>query len=287
MTQTQTRAPALAVTSLLVPLDGSSYAERAVWPACRMAARVGATVHLWSAAPSPAAAEGRRLRMRVLADAIGGSWEVVVAYEPLDGIRRAGDPAGLTVPCLATHGDNRNAGLVHSVSSAVVAASEGPVLLAGPAVSPEAPTGGTVAVCVDGTLESEAVMPVAISWAAALGSDVTVLTVAEPVPESLRHPGDYPRRHGPRIDADDYVGEIARSWQDGITIRGKAIYDAVDVRSALVDEVVAIQPALVVIGTHSPHGLRRLISGNTAAAVAHGSPALVLVVPLGAFVATR
>jgi nucleotide-binding universal stress UspA family protein len=263
-----------------VALDGSLFAEGAIPPAGRLAAAIGAPLHLWSAAPTPAEAEGRRPRIRALADVCGASWEVVVTDRPAAAITAAAGAAGHPLLCLATHGQDRAAALTHPVSTAVVAASEGPVLLVGPKVSLQPPTGHTLAVCVDGSPDSELILPVGIAWAATLDLDVTVLTVAEPVPESVRCPGYYPRLHGPHGDADAYVEAVAATWRGDVAVTGRALYDPVDVDGALIGAFVADPPDLVVMGTRAPQGLRRLILGSTAAAVAHGSPAPVLVVPV-------
>jgi nucleotide-binding universal stress UspA family protein len=270
----------LPFASLLVALDGSPFSERTVASASRLAAGLDVPLHLWSAARTPAEAEDRQSRIRSLAEACGASWEVVVRERPVEAMMAKENDVGRPLVCLATHGRDRTAALAHSVSAAVVAASEGPVLLVGPAVSATAPTTRYLAACVDGSLESELVVAAAVAWAGALGLDVTVLTVAEPVPESVRRPGHYFRLHGPDGDADAYVEAVAAAWRDDVVVTGRAIYDPVDVDGALIGAFVADPPDLVVMGTRAPHGLRRLILGSTAAAVAHGSPAPVLVVPL-------
>jgi nucleotide-binding universal stress UspA family protein len=281
MSTTQVRGPqtGLPVTSVVVALDGSLFSERAIAPAGRLASRLGAPLHLWSAA-SAEEVEGRRAVMRTLGEAAGASWEVVIGHSPVAGLSLSDDAARRRLICLATHGRDRTAGLLHSVSSAMVAASAAPVLLVGPAVPAEAPPGRRLVVCLDGTSESELVLPVAMAWAGALGLEVSLVTVAEPVPESARHPGSYPRMHGPHGDADAYVDGLASAWSGEVLVTGKAIYDPVDVNGALVRQFSVDRPDLVVMGTRSADGLRRLILGNTAAAVAHKAPAPVLTVPL-------
>jgi nucleotide-binding universal stress UspA family protein len=263
-----------------VALDGSFFAERAVVPAGRLAAALGVPLQLWSAASTPAEAEGRRSRLQALADTCGATWDVVVTDQPTAAITAAGHTEEHPLLCLATHGRDRTAALTHSVSAAVVAASDDPLLLVGPTVPQEPPTGHTLAVCVDGSPDSELLFAVAAGWAHALGLGVTVLTVAEPVPESVRHPGYYPRLHGPHGDADAYVEGVVAAWRYDVPVTGRALYDPVDVDGALIRAFVADPPDLVVVGTLATQGLRRLILGSTAAAVAHGSPAPVLVVPL-------
>ncbi|MEW6470878.1 MAG: universal stress protein [Actinomycetota bacterium] len=269
----------LPATSLLVALDGSGFAERAVVPAGRLAVELGVPLHLWSAAPTLADAEDRQARMRCMADAGGASWEVVVTDRPVEAMTAKEDAAGRPLVCLATHGRDRTAALAHSVSAAVVAAADGPVLLVGPEVPAKGPAGRHVAACVDGSPDSKLIVAAAAAWAAALGLDVTVVTVAEPVPESVRRPGHYPRLHGPDGDADAYIEELAAAWRGDVAVTGRAVYDPVDVDGALLDAFAADPPYLVVMGTRAPHGLRRLILGSIAAAVAHAAPAPVLVVP--------
>lgn len=265
---------------VLVALDGTLFAERAIAPASRLAVAIGAQLELWSAVRTPAEVDDRRRRVKALAEPYGASWDVVVADQTIEAISDAGDGDRHRLVCLATHGRDRSAGLAHSVSAAVVADSDGPVLLVGPKMLPETPAGGRLVACVDGTTEAEGIIPIAIAWAAALHVGVTILTVAEPVPESLRHPGTFPRMHGPEGDADAYVAALAAAWNGSASVTGRAIYDPVDVDGAIAAALAADPTALVVMGTRSPQGLRRLIFGSTAAAVAHRAPVPVLVVPI-------
>jgi nucleotide-binding universal stress UspA family protein len=279
MSQTALQPPDTTLpVSLLVALDGSLFAERALAPACRLAAGLGAEVHLWSAVPSPAEAEERRRRLQAQAEACGASWDVTVGERPVEAISPTGD--GDRLVCLATHGRDRTAGLAHSVSAAVVAASVAPVLLVGPKVPAQAPAGKRLVACVDGSRESEGILPLSMAWAKALELDVTILTVAEPVLESVLHPGTYPRLHGPHGDADAYVAGLADTWHGPVAVDGQVIYDPVDVDGAIVAALARDAAHLVVMGTRSPQGLRRVLFGSTAAAVAHRAPAPVLVVPL-------
>ena len=280
MSQTALQPPDTTLpVSLLVALDGSLFAERAIAPACRLSTGLGAQAHLWSAVPSPIEAEDRRRRLQAQAEACGASWDVTVGGGPAEAIfSPTGD--GHRLVCLATHGRDRTAGLAHSVSAAVAAASVGPVLLVGPKVPPQAPAAKRLVACVDGSRESERVLPVAVAWAKALELDVRILTVAEPVLESVLQPGTYPRLHGPHGDADAYVAGLAATWHGPVAVDGQVIYDPVDVDGAIVAALARDGADLVVMGTRSPHGLRRLLFGSTAAAVAHSAPAPVLVLPI-------
>lgn len=146
-------APALAPTN-----------SRHLPPSTR-AGRAGRTPPL-----SPADVDDRRRRVKALAEPYGAWSDVVVADRTIEAIAEAGDGDRHRLVCLATHGRDRSAGLAHSVSAGVVAASDGPVLLVGPKVLPEAPASQRLVACVDGTIESESIVPTAIAWAAALHS---------------------------------------------------------------------------------------------------------------------
>ena len=283
MTRQQLSPPErrLPVTSFVVALDGSLFSERAIDPAVRLADGLGLPLRLWSAASTPDEAAMRRMRLRHLAEAIDADWELVLSEQPAEDLMpTAGDDDDRhPLVCLATHGRDRSAVVVHSTAALLLAESEDPVLLIGPAVS-DFPPSRTVVACVDGSDDSEAVMAAATRWAGALGIGVTAVTVAEPVPESVRRPGYYPRRHGPQSDADAYIAALVAAWTDDVPVTGRVIYDPVSVDRPLLQSIVAEQAGLVVMGTRSPHGLRRLVLGSTAAEVTHGSPAPVLVVPV-------
>ena len=63
-------------------------------------------------------------------------------------------------------------------------------------------------------------------------------------------------------------------------VTGRVVYDPVDVDGAIVDALTDDPASLVVMGTRRPQGLRRLVFGSTAAAVAHRSPVPTFIVPL-------
>jgi nucleotide-binding universal stress UspA family protein len=182
---------------------------------------------------------------------------------------------------MATHGRGRSAALVGSVATALLRHSDVPVLLVGPrATLGEAPAKRLV-VCVDGSPESEGLVPVAAAWASALGLAMSIVTVAEPVPESVREHGHFSRMFGPDIDAEVYIAGLVRLWTDRVAgIDGTAIYNPVTVGGAVVDHLETDPPALVLLGTRARTGLPRLVLGSVAATVVHESPCPALVVPV-------
>jgi nucleotide-binding universal stress UspA family protein len=271
----------LPVAWLVVPLDGSPLAERGVGPAKGLAERLGARVHLVSIASSPEEADFRRTELSALAAADHLAWEVVAADDRADAIEATRERLSAALVCMATHGRGRSAAVVGSVATAVLRHSDAPVLLVGPRVTGGETRPNRLVVCVDGSPESERLVTVAAAWAAALGLAMSLVTVAEPVPESAREHGHYGRMFGPDIDADRYIAGLVDQWRDRAPgIDGTAIYNPVSVGGAVVEHLETQLPALVLLGTRARTGLPRLVLGSVAAAVVHESPCPALVVPL-------
>jgi nucleotide-binding universal stress UspA family protein len=271
----------LPVTWLVVPLDGSPLAERGVGPARLLAERLGARVHLVSVSSSPEEADSRRTELSALAAANHLSWEVVPADHRADAIEATRDRLNPALVCMATHGRGRSAALVGSVATAVLRHSDVPVLLVGPRAALGGTTPKRLVVCVDGSSESEGLVAVAAAWGSALGLAISLVTVAEPVPESVREHGHYGRMFGPDTDADQYIAGLVGQWTDRVPgIDGTAIYNPVSVGGAVVDHLETDPPALVLVGTRARTGLPRLVLGSVAATVVHESPCPALVVPL-------
>ena len=108
-------------TSVLVPLDGSDSAERALVPAQRLAKSFDAAVHLVA-------------RVRAIVAAARGL-----------------DPC---IICLATHGRSRSAAIVGSTFARIAAERVGPLVAVGPRVATSvdhADAPGHLVVCLDGT----------------------------------------------------------------------------------------------------------------------------------------
>jgi nucleotide-binding universal stress UspA family protein len=271
----------LPVNSLVVPVDGSPFGERGVALARWLSPRLGASVHLINVSSSVEEAEARQEELRSLAATGGLPWEVVIAEDAPGAIDDARDRLNHALVCMASHGRGRSAALVGSVAAALLHDSELPTLLIGPRATVDETGSKRLVACVDGTPASEALIPVAAAWATALGLAMSIVTVAEPVPESIREAGRYARMFGPDIDADRYVADLVDQWRDRVpAVDGTAIYDPVTVAGGLVDHLEREGAVLVVLGTRARTGLPRLVLGSVAAAVVHESPVPALVVPL-------
>jgi nucleotide-binding universal stress UspA family protein len=183
---------------------------------------------------------------------------------------------------MASHGRGRSAALLGSVASEVAASASGPMLVLGPDVPADHRLTGDVVACVDGSETSERVVPVAAAWASALGLGLAIVTVAEPVPQAVTPGASYRRSHGPSMDAEDYLGQLAARWRDrGTEVATCAIYDPVSVVGGLAEHFKDRPPALMAATTHARTGLARLTLGSVAAGIVHRLAAPVLLVPGG------
>jgi len=247
MSDTPVRAAAPAYRTILVPLDGSDAALRAVPTAQALGRRFGAAVSVSRAIlPQAAAVDDCML-------------------------------------CLSTDGHGRVAGpFAGSVARGPVVVV-GP-FVGRPNTGrdhPHAPLeADRLVACVDGHEASEAVLPVAAAWAHALGMKLTIVTVAEPCPPPLRIGAPWRRGHGPEEDADEYVRRLADRWSiEAPGVDGDVVYDPISPASGMRDYLAARPTGLIAIGSPRRGGLHHLL-GSAGAGIVHASTVPALVVPV-------
>ncbi|HZQ88184.1 MAG TPA: universal stress protein [Acidimicrobiales bacterium] len=284
--------PDPAYDTVLVPLDGTAFADGAVPIASSLAARFGATVHVVAVASAGDDADGRRARA---ADALGAGPGAPTVHVEVDGdvagaVVRVAGTLGRCLVCMAGHGRGRLDGaLVSSVPRDVIERSHQPVVVAGPAavaqgqyasLLPGEPGADRLIACVDGTAASEQALPAAAAWAHALGMTMTILTVAEPSPPPLHDGDEWRRHHGPQCDADGYIGALAARWSDASPgVEGVAVYDPISPALGLRDYLTRHPAGLVVVSGHARTGADRLLFSATTAEIIHRCAAPVVVVP--------
>jgi nucleotide-binding universal stress UspA family protein len=290
--------------TVLVALDGSPLAERAL-PFARAIAR-GArarlvlvrAVPLSPAAPGPGSAgAAQRARARGEAAAYleriaplvtghGAVEAAVLEGEPAAAILAHGRARGADLLVLATHGrSGLGRWLYGSVADAVLRQAATPVLLV-PATSGAAwpdDRPGRVVVALDGSHEALAALSPARALAAALGARLLLLKVVEPpsgalyrgpIREQLFHPGvalDGARR---------YLQGVAGTLLSGV--------EAVEVRAAVGPAAAAIaavareaHAGAVAMATHGRGGLARAALGSVATETLHRATVPLLLVRAG------
>jgi nucleotide-binding universal stress UspA family protein len=291
--ETNPAPPAVAVKHVLVPLDGSEFALRAVPTARALARRFDAELHTITVAD-----HGEIDRIRALASATLG----VPFDSPRVAVADDGDPAtviadragalGSCVVCLTTHGRGRLGGaFVGSVARSLLQRSTDPVVALGPMADnpgwsprprrwPEPLSVPRVLACVDGSSASEQVLDITMAWARALDMSVTILTVAEDALAPVR-PTRTQTRYGRHADAEAYIDELVQRWHPHLPeIDGEVVRDPIGVASGVRAHLDQRPAGLVAVTTHARTGLPRVLLGATAASIVHASVAPCLVAPV-------
>jgi nucleotide-binding universal stress UspA family protein len=267
--------PTPPFTEILVPLDGSPAAERALAPAFELVRRTGVALRVLQRA---AADDGETAATYLagVADRYAALTDVetmVVDRESIpDAIRRGSGPGGLV--CMSSHGRGGIArALLGSVAEALLRTIDRPVLVVGPHVRDRFAFEGRVVACIDGSKESEQTVEPARAWGSALGLPLWLMEVT--VPNTLV---DW-LNQGVTVEPADLV-RLARRVGD---VEGWDTSHCRHPARELADlSASSYHPtALLVMATHGRTGWDRLRLGSVTAATVHGAATPVLVVPAG------
>jgi nucleotide-binding universal stress UspA family protein len=285
---------------VLLPLDGSRFAAAALPTARALADRFGADLETISIAN--AERDAGRLH-RDVAATLGSDGDVgvrvIVGTEPAELIRRRAVELGACLVCLSSRGRGRVAGAVlGSVARAVLLSASEPIVVVGPnadrppamvrsgsrfrrpASWPEPLSVRRLIACVDGSADSEVVLPTASGWASALGMSLTILTVAEDVPVPVVAGEVTKRRFGPN-DPEPYVAGLAARWSAASPdVTGRVVYGPIGVASGMRRHLSEHRAGLIALTTHARTGMQRVRLGATAADIVRNATAPALVVPL-------
>ncbi|MEX1008599.1 MAG: universal stress protein [Acidimicrobiia bacterium] len=253
--------------TVLVPLDGSTAAMRAIAIATVLADRFDADVRL-IAAQVP----GGGTRTDWLDDAVahthsqGARAEAVWSISVADAVRALADDANDPIVCMATHARTRlGHALFGSVAEDVVRSLAIPAVLVGPKCRESWPADGPLLVCLDGSKASDTIIPIAREWAVALGTKVVLLHVFHPLDvESATRPEAVLGPAAERLAADvDVEMRVVRGRHPARTI---------------IELIEEVEPSLVALATHGRTGLARVALGSIATEVVRRSvcPALVV-----------
>ncbi|HET6950970.1 MAG TPA: universal stress protein [Acidimicrobiales bacterium] len=269
------------VAHVVVPLDGSPFAERALPVAAWVAAGLGADVHLVEVVPCEAEEEAEaaiRYLGRVARRHRAAAWDVVERNDVGAALADMGGSAPGRLACLATHGQGRSV-LLGSVAVSLLQRSNHPVVLVGPVARAVTAADAPIVAAVDGTTRDDVLVSVALGWAARLGRRLDIVTVAEPAPHWYLE-GARPRQTRGPTGPERYVESLAaRADGAGVTTAPRVIYDPVSVQDGLIP-FLNRTAALVVVGSRHRHGLGRMVLGSHAVRIVHDAAVPAVVVPL-------
>ena len=286
------RSPDPVHHTILVPLDGSNFANGALPTARALAARFAATIHTVTVAVSDFKLD--RIR-REAAHALGTDPDDARIHVEIDAdvagaVHRRAAELDSCLICLSTHGRGRVAGtLIGSTARDIIERGREPVIVAGPSVVDPEPADETaipllgvdhLVACIDGTPASERGLPVAAAWAHALGMRLTLVTVAEPSPPPVRIGAPWRRHHGPNEDADEYVRRLGEQW--ALVAPGLdtfVVYDPISAAAGMTDYLAAHPTGLIAVTSHLRDPIAHLAFGSGAADIVHTSTVPALVIP--------
>lgn len=261
--------------TIIVPLDGTEFAERALSPA-RALARQSDSALVLVMARSGGVVEPESYLRRV-ADAHGIGSARIVAYEdrPADkAITTTVETEPDPMVCMTTHARGTAGHMVlGSVAEQVLQRTDVPIVLVGPAVTEhERSDFEELIVCLDGSPTAAAILPTAASVARDLDLAVWLVDVVESQPSvdyDTVIEGDMLESASLQQTARELVGTgLNVNWD---TVHGD------DPPSAIVDFAATRRSPLLAMTTHGRTGLARVAAGSVVMAVVHRASCPVLV----------
>ena len=276
--------------TVLVPLDGSEEAERALSLVPALQTLGPVTVRVLSVAEGDASADVEQVREKLAADYLDGAAERFGPRlgEGAEFIRRTGLPRDeiieeaqrddVDLVLMTTHGQsNRQATEPGSVADRVIRGSARPVLLLPPSSSiPERIS--LIEVPVDGSIAATQALPLAAEIAARTGAALRLVTVVEKLVYNDTDSTGNARGLGALLeapalqvlqDARDAVGEAA--GVQTVVLTGHPA-------QALLTDLTVQRPDLVVMSAHGKRGFISWALGSVAERVIAASPVPVLLV---------
>jgi nucleotide-binding universal stress UspA family protein len=261
-------------TDILVPLDGSPGAERALGPALDLVTRTGVPLRVLRRVLPDEAEEGATY-LAELADRYAGltdlETQIVEAPAVAEAIVDGRGPD--TLVCMTSHGRGGVArAVMGSVAEEVLRLLDRPALVIGPLVDERALLTGRIVACVDGSRESERALGPAQRWSRALDLPLWLTEVS--TVGTLTDPSG----RGDTTEAARLVG-LARRLGD---VEGWDVLHGRHPARALADMAEDTRPwatAVLVMATHGRTGWDRLRLGSVTTTTIHHAPRPVLVVP--------
>jgi nucleotide-binding universal stress UspA family protein len=301
----------MRLRSVLVPLDGSPFAEQALpWAlAIARAARARLRLALVHQVPYPPPLDeaSSRLYVRIevalrksqgeylrrVAERIRRGHPVQISRAMLQGTPAAAlgeyvRDVGVDLVVMTTHalGGIRRAWL-GSVADRLVRSLEIPMLVIRPsedgAGMAEIPGVAEILVALDGSRRAEAILPSAAALARLFGAKLNLVQVVHPVTMMTDPPTAFPTELDEELtrlrrrEAQDYLDGVAEQLtRQGVPASGAAVLGG-SAFDTIRDAARAPGTGMVALATHGRGGLRRLVLGSVADKLVRGGELPVLV----------
>lgn len=261
--------------TIIVPLDGTEFAKRALSPAHALARHCDAELVLVMARSGGVVEPESYLRKVADDGGIGSARVAAFDDRPADqAITTIAETEPDPVVCMTTHARGAVGNMVlGSVAEQVLRSIETPVLLIGPTVTDGTPSDfKELIVCLDGSRTAAAILPVAATVARDLELDVWLVDVFEPQPSV-----DYDTA----IEGDALESAPLRSSARDLANMGLDVnWDTLhgdDPATAIVAFAATRPSPLLAMTTHGRTGLARVAAGSVVMAVVQRAPCPVLV----------
>jgi nucleotide-binding universal stress UspA family protein len=259
--------------TIVVPLDGSPFAESALPVARRIARRVEGRVLLMTTHWGESERGGRTAYLEGLAgqaDDVPTDVTSIDEHPAAPAIEHLLSDSPDRIVCMSSHGGGRfRWAVLGSVAEQVVRESRRPILLVGRHCRADWPKEMShMLVCVDGSTVADPIVPVATHWATALGLDVHVAVVI--------HPLDF---EGAGFPSEVVDAIIARFVADGVEA-APVVLRGVHTAGAIADYASEVPVALIAMNTHARGGMERVALGSVAMGTVGLAECPVLLAPM-------
>ncbi len=268
------------MTTIVVPLDGSPFAERAVRPACSLAARMDSgRVLLLTCSPDDIDAAQHHLddRAALYSDVVDVETRLVGSGDPAEVILATVATEPDATLCMATHGrSGLRAAVLGSVAKEVVCRSTQPLVLVGPHCRTallEAER-GRMLVSSDGSDFADAIVPTAATWCDRLGLEPWLTQVVGP--DENPEPAHRPVPNREVEAAEEHLGGLAARLHGPTTAAQTHVLHGTPGRS-IAWFAERLPAALIAMATHGRSGLTRITMGSVANEVVRHAPCPVLI----------
>lgn len=266
--------------NVMVPVDGSRRAARAILPGRRLAAALGLPIGVVTVA-TPGSAPDRSM-LESVADDQRLHWSEIIRSEDVGAGIVAQARKHDAIVSMATGARGRSVALVGSTAVDVVKHSTRPVMLVGPGteVFERRPITELV-VALSGSPSGEAICEPAAALATAHGFALHLVTVVQPTPEPANPESPSDRSFGPAGDEHEYIARIvARFKTPDLPVVGSVIYDPLSPAGGLAHMMRRRPQSVLVLGTSSRTGMDRLRRGSVASRIVSESPVPAIMLPL-------
>lgn len=265
--------------NIIVPLDGSRRAARAILPARRLGAALGLPVGVITVHGDRVRVDRHELESIRAGNSLQWSDSIPSPSAAEGIIACAREREAIIV--MATGGRNRSVAIVGSTASSVVSHARQPLVLVGPGsdVDERRPITELV-VAVSGTPSGESICQPAVSLAQSHRFDLHFVVVVQPTlePSDPRTPSD--RRFGPVGDENAYIADLVRRHDvPGLSVKGSVVYDPLSPAGGLSHMLRGRPQSMLVLGTKNRTGMARLRHGSVASRIVRESPVPAIMIP--------